>query len=75
MTLTKNSGGTTDELLSRYENRQSEVEVYTPVHLVESVENCGLCVRRCLACSSCANVMYRGLAITRVLRYDASARH
>ena len=25
---------------------------YTPVQLVETVENCGLCMRRCLACSS-----------------------
>ena len=47
---------------------------YTPVHLVESVENCVLCMRRYLACSSYANVMHRELAITRALRYDASAR-
>ena len=47
---------------------------YTPVHLVESVENCGLYMRRYLACSSCANVMHQELTITRVLRYDASAR-
>ena len=47
---------------------------YTPVHLVESVENCGLCMRRYLACSSYANVMHRELAITRALRYGASAR-
>ena len=48
--------------------------MYTPVHLVESVENCRLCMRRYLACSSYANVMHRELAITRVLRHDASAR-
>ena len=47
---------------------------YNPVHLVESVENCGLCMRRYLACKSYTNVMHRELAITRVLRYDASAR-
>ena len=44
------------------------------VHLVESVENCGLSMRRYLACSSYANVMHRELAITRALRYDVSAR-
>ena len=49
--------------------------IYTPpVHLVESVENCGLCLRLYLACSSYANVMHRELAITSALRYDASAR-
>ena len=47
---------------------------YTPVHLVESVENCGLCIRRYLACRSYANVMHRELAITRALHFDASAR-
>ena len=47
---------------------------YTPVHLVESVENYGLCMRRYLACSSYASVMYREVAITRALRYDASTR-
>ena len=47
---------------------------YTPVHLVESVENCGLCTRRYLARRSYANVMHRELAITRALRYDVSAR-
>ena len=41
----------------------------TPVHLVESVENCGLCMRRYLACSSYANVIHRELAITRALGY------
>ena len=47
---------------------------YTPVHLIESVVNCGLCMRWYLACSSYVNVMHRELAITRALRYDASAR-
>ena len=47
---------------------------YTPVHLVESVENCGMCMRWYLACSSYANVMHWELAITRALCYDASAR-
>ena len=37
---------------------------HTPVHLVESVENCGLCTRGYLSCSSYANVMHRELAIT-----------
>ena len=46
--------------------------VYTPVHLIESVENCGLCMRRYLACSSYVNVMYQELAITHPLHYDAS---
>ena len=31
--------------------------IYTPVHLVESVENCGLCMGWHLACSSYANVI------------------
>ena len=48
---------------------------YTPVHLVESVENCELCMmRRYLACSSYTNVMHRELAIMHTLRYDTSAR-
>ena len=47
---------------------------YTPVHLVESVENCGLCMRWYLVCSSYANVMHRELAIMRALRYDANVR-
>ena len=50
------------------------VQYNTPVHLVESVENCGLCMRRYLVCSSYANVMHQELAITRALRYDTSAR-
>ena len=52
----------------------SGIAHYTPVHLVESVENCGLCMRWYLACSSYAKVMHQELAIMRALRYDASAR-
>ena len=48
---------------------------YTPVHLVESVENCGLCMRHFLASSSYAHVMHCALAITRVIGYDASIKH
>ena len=54
--------------------RFKEPSDYTIVPFVESVENCGLCMRRYLACSSYANVMHRELAITRTLCYDASAR-
>ena len=50
------------------------LQCYTPVHLAESVENRGKCMRRYLACSSYAKVMHRELAIMRGLRYDASAR-
>ena len=47
---------------------------YTPVLLVESVENCGLCMRQCLASSSYAHVMHCALAITRAVGYDASVK-
>ena len=40
---------------------------YTPVHLVESVKNCGLFMRRYLACSSYANVMHQELSRVREL--------
>ena len=59
---------------ARAKKEMNDIRHYTPVHLVESVENCGLCMRRYLACSSCANVMHRELAITCALCYDASAR-
>ena len=39
---------------------------YTPVHLVESVENYALCMRRCLLCSSNMNVTHCALAFTHV---------
>ena len=29
---------------------------YTPFHLVKSVRNCGVCMRRCLSCSSYAHI-------------------
>ena len=48
---------------------------HTPVHLIESVENCGLCMRRCLAFSSYAQVMHCALGIMRALDYDASVKH
>lgn len=48
---------------------------YTDVHLIESIENCGLCMRRYIACSSHANVMHRKLTNTCTLRYDASVFH
>ena len=34
-----------------------------------------LCMRRCLTCSSYTSVMHCALALTRALRYDASAKH
>ena len=48
---------------------------YTPVHLVESVENCGLCMRQCLASSSYAHVMHCALAIRHEIGKDASVKH
>ena len=36
---------------------------YAPVHHVESVENCGLCMRWCFACSSYTNIMDFALVI------------
>ena len=57
-----------------FRKKNDKESYYTPVHLVESVENCGLCMRRYLACSSYAKVMHQELAIMRALRYDASAR-
>ena len=48
---------------------------YTSVHLVKSVENCALCIRGCLACSSYMNVMHYALVITRTLCYGASPKH
>ena len=46
---------------------------YTPVHLVESVENYELCMRRCLLCSSNKSVTHSTIAFTRVNRSDAIA--
>ena len=48
---------------------------YTPVHLIESVENWGLCMRQCLASSSYVHVMHFVLAITRAIGQDASVKH
>ena len=50
---------------------------YTPVHwhFVESVENCGLCLRQCLASSNYAHVMHCALATTRANGCDASVKH
>ena len=79
---TKAIGMSAGNILSIACHRKSMV-YYTPIYLVESVENGGLCVRRCLACSSYANVMYRvtaacnanvmyrGLAITRLIKMPA----
>ena len=50
-------------------------DLYTPVHLVESVENCGLCMRWCFECSSYTNVTLCALALTRAICCDASAKH
>ena len=47
---------------------------HTPVHLVESAGYCGLCMRRCLECISCAHVMHCALVIMRGRCYDASAK-
>ena len=55
--------------------KQFHLSTYTSFHLVESVENCGLCMRQCLAFSSYAQVMHCALAITRALDYDASVKH
>ena len=49
--------------------------IYTPVHLVESVENYALCMRRCLLCSSNVSIRHSALAFTRANRTDASAKH
>ena len=49
--------------------------IYTPFHLVESVENCWLCMRQCLAFSSYTQVMHCALAITLAVEYDASVKH
>ena len=46
---------------------------YTPAHLVESIENCRLWMRWCLACSRYGNVVYCALATMRMLCYKASA--
>ena len=48
---------------------------FTPVHLVESVENYALCMRRCLLRKSNISVTYSALAFTRANRADASAKH
>ena len=37
--------------------------LYNPVHLVESVENYALCMRRCLLCSSNMSVTHSALAL------------
>ena len=51
---------------------------YTPVHLVESVENYActeLCMRRCFLCCSNMSVTHSALAFTHVNHTDASAKH
>ena len=42
-----------------YQNQNQTL--YTPVHLVESVENYALCMRRCLLCSSNMSVTHSAL--------------
>ena len=44
-------------------------------YFVVAVGKCGLCLRRCLACSSYTHMMHCALVITCVLRYDPSAKH
>ena len=66
----KQHGTTTDTVCHTCSNSWC-----TPVQLVESVRNCWLCTRRCLACSSYAHVMHCALVTTRVLRYDPSPKH
>ena len=48
---------------------------YTRVHLVKSVENFGLCVKRSSGYSSYTNVMHCTLAVMDVICYNASAKH
>ena len=47
---------------------------YIPVHLVESVENYALCMRRCPLCSSNLSVTHNALAFTRANRTNAGAK-
>ena len=54
---------------------QASEEYCTPVHLVESVENCGLQKRWCIACSSYMNVTHCALGVTRTVCHDARAKH
>ena len=54
--------------LGTYEHSKTSCHrYYTPVHLIKSVRNCQLCMRRCLAFSSYSHVMHCPLVITRVL--------
>ena len=41
----------------------SETCYYTPVHLVQSGGKCGLCMRRCLACSSYVHILHCAFVI------------
>ena len=52
-----------------------KIWIYTPVHLIESVENYSLCMRRCLLCSSIMSVTHSALAFMHANRTDASAKH
>ena len=56
-------------------HRPKHTRAYTPVHLVESVENYALCMRQCLLCSSNMSVAHSELAFTHANRTDASAKH
>ena len=46
---------------------------YTPVHLVESVENYALCMRRCLLCSSSMSVSIAHLLLTQIVLTPAQS--
>ena len=48
---------------------------YTPVHLIESVENCWLCMRQCLKSSTYSHVIHCALAITQAIGNNASVKH
>ena len=57
--------------ISKMVDRGKHTFGYTPVHLIESVENYALCMGRYLACCSNMSVTHSALAFTRANRTDA----
>ena len=55
--------------------KMQTISAYTPVHLVESVGNCELCMRWCPAFSSYTHAMHCELVIMHELVNDACVKH
>ena len=62
-------------LKCKKENLMTSHFIYTPVHFVVTVGNCGLCKRRCLASSSYVHAVHFTFVIMHTICYDASTKH